>query len=219
MTTPIEQFNQKPCCKLDALLVNAYVDITLDPDNPTGIILDTSWGTIKLDLKTIVKAGETITHLRLVEDGLCYEREDGETEFISGDDLSRIISMQLLKDVDQTKPIDGGYVYMYNSTTNLFEPFDLQTFVNDTNTAIGRINTRITNVENRVGDLEDRMTNVENRLAAIENAIYNWANDKNTKIARGNINVYGDVNNNNSHDSGIYTHDKNTNITNDLYFS
>ena len=100
MTTPIEDFNRKECCLIDAAKVNAYIDIALDPDNPTGIILDTSWGTIKLDLKSIVKAGETITTLELVEDGLCYHKEDGTTDFISGDALSRVISMQLLKDVD-----------------------------------------------------------------------------------------------------------------------
>lgn len=205
MVTPVEDFNRKECCLIDALKVNAYVDISLDPDNPTGIILDTSWGTVKLDLMSIVKAGETITHLRLTETGLCYEREDGETEFIHGDDLSRVISMKFLKDVDQTQNISGGDVYMYNSNTNLFEPFDLQTFVDTTNHAITTINARIQQVENRV--------------SAIENAIYNWSGDKNTKIPRGNINVYGDVGNTQNHDWGIFSHDKNSNITNDLYFS
>lgn len=205
MVTPVEDFNRKECCLLDALKVNAYVDISLDPDNPTGIILDTSWGTVKLDLMSIVKAGETITHLRLTETGLCYEREDGETEFIHGDDLSRVISMKFLKDVDQSQTINGGDVYMYNSNTNLFEPFDLQTFVDTTNHAITTINARIQQVENRV--------------SAIENAIYNWSGDKNTKIPRGNINVYGDVGNTQNHDWGIFSHDKNSNITNDLYFS
>ncbi len=205
MVTPVEDFNRKECCLIDALKVNAFIDLTLDPDNPTGVILDTSWGTIKLDLTSIVKAGETITHLRLTDTGLCYEREDGETEFIHGDDLSRVISMKFLKDVDQTQNISGGDVYMYNSNTNLFEPFDLQTFVDTTNHAIQVINARIQQVENRV--------------SAIENAIYNWSGDKNTKIPRGNINVYGDVGNTQNHDWGIFSHDKNSNITNDLYFS
>lgn len=205
MTTPIEDFNRKECCLIPGAKVNAYVDISLDPENPTGIILDSTWGTIKLDLLSIVKAGETVTHLRLTETGLCYEREDGETEFISGDDLSRVISMHLLKDVDQTTPPSNGIVYMYNDNTNLFEPFDLQTFVDTTNHAIQVINARIQQVENRV--------------SAIENAIYNWDGDKNTKIPRANINVYGDIGNTQNHDWGIFSHDKNTNITNDLYFS
>lgn len=205
MTTPIEQFNRKPCCLIDAAMVNAYIDIALDPDNSTGIILDTSWGTIKLDLLSIVKAGETVTHLRLVEDGLCYEREDGETEFISGDDLSRIISMQLLKDVDQSKPIADGDVFIYNGDTNKFEPFDLKSFVADVNTFIGRF--------------EPTINQINNRIKSIEDLIYNYENDKTTKIPRANINVYGDVGNTQSHDWGVFSHDKNSDITNDLYFS
>lgn len=205
MTTPIEQFNRKPCCLIDAAMVNAYIDIALDPDNETGIILDTSWGTIKLDLLSIVKAGETVTHLRLVEDGLCYEREDGETEFISGDDLSRIISMQLLKDVDQSKPIADGDVFIYNGDTNKFEPFDLKSFVADVNTFIGRF--------------EPTINQINNRIKSIEDLIYNYENDKTTKIPRANINVYGDVGNTQNHDWGVFSHDKNSDITNDLYFS
>lgn len=217
--TPIESFNRKECCLIDPSKVNAYIDIYLDPENPTGIILDTSWGEVELDLKSIVKAGETITHLELVEDGLCYHKEDGTVDFISGDDLSRIISMQLLKDVNQDTPISGGDVYMFNESTNKFEPFALQEFVDETRAAIIRMNARIQQVENRVTNLETRMTNVENRTSAIENAIYNWGNDKTTKIARGNINVYGDINNSGSHNSGIFTHNPNTNVTNDQYFS
>lgn len=205
MTTPIEDFNRKECCLIPGAKVNAYVDISLDPENPTGIILDSTWGTIKLDLLSIVKAGETVTHLRLTETGLCYEREDGETEFISGDDLSRVISMRLLKDVDQTTPPSDGIVYMYNDNTNLFEPYDLKTFVDTTNHAIQVINARIQQVENRV--------------SAIENAIYNWDGDKNTKIPRGTLNIYGDITNTNSHADGIFSHDPNTDETNDLYFS
>lgn len=212
MTTPIENFNRKPCCLIDAARINAYIDIALDPENPTGIILDTSWGTIKLDLKSIVKAGETITHLTLVEDGLCYEREDNQTEFISGDDLSRIISMHLLKDVDQSQPIQDGDVYIFNGDTNLFEPFDLKTFVEETNHHLNVIDATLVQHNNRI-------TALENKVSAIENAIYNWDNDKTTKIPRGNINVYGDLGNTQNHDWGIFSHDKNNNINNDLYFS
>lgn len=211
-TTPIENFNQKECCKIDALSVNAYTDLYLDPENPTGIILDTSWGQVKVDLKSVVKAGETVTYLELLDEGLCYHKEDGTTNYIHGDELSRIISMKLLKDVDQSQPIEDGGVYMYNDTTKLFEPFALQSFVDATNHAINVINGTLVQHNNRI-------TALENKVSDIENAIYNWTNDKTTKIARGNINVYGDINNNNNHDWGIFSHDKNSNITNDLYFS
>lgn len=210
MTTPIESFNSKPCCKIDALMVNAFIDISLDPDNPTGIILDTSWGTIKLDLKSIVKAGETITTLELTENGLCYHKEDGTTDFIHGDDLSRIISMKLLKDVDQTKTVEGGDVYMYNSTTNLFEPFDLQTFVDETNTHLGRIDATLVQLGNRI-------TAVENRITDIENLIPFYPADKTMKIARGTINWYSDVTNTLNKTDGLFTHDKNVDKVNDQY--
>lgn len=210
MTTPIQEFNKKPCCQIDAAMVNAYTDITLDPTNPTGIILDTSWGTVKLDLASIVKAGETITTLELTENGLCYHKEDGTTDFIHGDDLSRIISMKLLKDVDQSQTIGGGDVYMYNSTTNLFEPFDLQTFVNETNTHLGRIDAALVQLGNRI-------TAVENRITDIENIIPFYPADKTMKIARGTINWYSDVTNTLNKTDGLFTHDKNVNKVNDQY--
>jgi len=209
MTTPIESFNRKECELIDALKVNAYIDLYLDPENPTGIILDTSWGEVKVDLLSIVKAGETVTHLELypadTPTALKYTNEAGDVECITGDELSRIISMTLLKDVDQSQTIQGGNVYMYNETTHMFEPFDLQTFVDNTNHALTIIDAALTQLGNRITD--------------IENLIYNYPADKTTKIPRGNINVYGDINNNNNHDWGIFSHDKNSNITNDLYFS
>lgn len=83
-------------------------------------------------------------------------------------------------------------------------------------TALGN---RVTNLEDRMTAAETAITNIQSRLSAIESAIYNWSNDKTTKIPRGNINVYGDITNNNSHTWGIFTHATNSNITNDLYFS
>ena len=215
-TTPIENFNQKECCKIDALSVNAYTDIYLDPENPTGLILDTSWGKVNLDIKSIVKAGETVTHLYLAPEdnpeGICYEREDGQTDYIPGDELSRIITLKLLKDVDQNDTASTGDVLMYDENSGLWKYYDLQSFIDATNHSISVINATLTQYGNRILSLE-------NKVSAIENAIYNWTNDKTTKIARGNINVYGDIGNTGNHDSGIYTHDKNSNITNDLYFS
>lgn len=205
MSIPIEEFNRKECCLIPGTKVNAYVDISLDPENPTGIILDTTWGTIKLDLLSIVKAGETITHLTLTETGLCYEREDGEKEFIHGDDLSRIISLKLLKDIDQEKPVADGDVYIYNGDTNLFEPFDLQTFVDETNTAIGRINATLIQLGNRIKSIED--------------LIPFYDTDKTTKLARGDINLISDPSNTNNRAHGLFTHDKDTDQYADEYFA
>lgn len=209
MTCPAEFPGYKECEKIDACDVNAYTNIALDPANPTGIILDTSWNTIKLDLKSIVKAGETVTKLELVPEdnptAIRYTRESGEVDCITGDELSRIISMRLLKDVDQTTPPSDGDVYMYNGQTNLFEVFDLKTVVGDLNTYLNRLNQEITNIKNRISD--------------IENLIYNYPQDKATKIPRGDINLYSDYTNTNSKAHGFFTHDPNTDVANDEYFS
>lgn len=230
-TTPLGAFpGYQPCDKLDAQWIDAYVEIKLDPENPTGIILDTSWGEIRLDLSGVVKAGETITHLDLAPADdpsvLRYKNEAGDYECITGDELSRIISMQYLKDVDQSAAPSDGIVYMYDEQTGKFKPYDLKTFVGNTNAHLGRLDASITNLQNQINALGDRVSALEdtvadqgNRLSAIENAIFNWTGDKTTKIARGNINVYGDNGNANSHDHGIFTHDKNTNVNDDLYFA
>lgn len=207
--TSVAEFNRYECPRIDALDVNAYFDLSLKDEDPTKLIFDSSWGTIELDLTPAIKAGETVTHLSLDPADnptyLRYDNESGAAECIHGDDLSRIISFRYLKDVSQeSEPADGD-VYMYNAETNLFEPFDLKTFVNDTNTTIGRMQATINQLINRISD--------------IENLIYNYPADKTTKIARGQINVYGDITNTNSHANGIFTHDPNSDITNDLYFS
>ena len=209
VTMPAAFPGYEECDKLDPKWVDAYVEIKLDPENPTGIILDSSWGEIKLDLESIVKAGETVTHLELAPDDnptvIRYTNEHGEYECISGDELSRIISMHLLKDVDQTQEVGDGDVYMYNSQTNLFEPFDLKSAVGDINIALGRINTQLIQLSNRISD--------------IEKLIPFYPQDKTMKLARGTINLYSDVSNTNDKTDGLFTHDKNTDKVNDEYFS
>lgn len=257
--TCLDEFNPTPCPTIDALEVDAYFKLYLDTVNPSILTLETSWGCTAVDLAPIVKMGETITHLFLSPEdnpvALQYNREDygldgapnGGVDCIHGDDLSRIISMQLLKDVSQTEKIKDGCVYMWNSITNLFEPYDLKGFVNVTNQTLELHRSKINNLEQtvvsiqntlelvlkRLTNLETRMTNVENRLtvvegdvsnlkqrvSAIENAIYNWSNDKTTKIARGNINVFAGTTQSVNKSRYILTHDPNTNVTGDCYFS
>lgn len=227
--TSIEEFNREKCELIPGVKIAAYTDLYLDPDNPTGIILDTTWDKTPLDLTSVVKAAETVTTLYLAPkegepEGLCYEKEDGTMDYIHGDDLSRIVSMHLLKDVDQvTAPVKGD-VYMYDG--DLFYAFNLQHYMDVTDEHLTNIDntlenlqTQINNLNTRVRNLEDRMTAVENRISAIEGAIYNWANDKTTKIPRGNVNFYGDITNTGSHAHGIFSHDPNTNVVDDNYFS
>lgn len=208
--TAITDFYHKECEKIDPSMVNAYLELKLDDMNPTGIVLDSSWGESPLDLSGVIKAGETKTYLKLDPsenpEYLEYDGEDGIPQCIHGDDLSRIISMKYLKDVDQTTAPADGDVYMYDGDTNTFKTFDLKTLLGD-------INGTLTNLRNRILNLEARMTTVETTLRKPDgipsDAVVTW----------GNINLYSDSTNNNVKTSGFYTHDPSTEKTNDEYFA
>lgn len=222
--TNVDYFNRRDCDKIDAKCVNAYVDFHLDPENPTGICLDTSWGGDCLDLTNVVKEAETCTSLYLspVDDPNCLVYE-GECEnfCITGDELSRIISMHLLKDVDQETAPQGGDVYMFNRDTNLFEPFNLQQYIDNTGVDLTAIWAAINNLRGRV-------TNIENQIAPIINR---WQLPEgvpdNAKILLGNINIYSDVNaaisgagavTSLDKTHGVYGHSLNTDLLDDEIF-
>lgn len=187
--TNIDEFNINECKKIDPNCVNAYVDYHLDPDNPAGLCVETSWGGDCLDLTSIVKAAETCTHLYLSPEEnpncLVYEGEC-ENDCINGDDLSRIISMKYLKDVDQETPPSNGDVYIYRN--GKFYTFDLQTFVNNTTS-------QITNLQNSVQNLLTRVDTIETSIRPIVNRFEEFTNvPNNAKIMLGNINLYSDTN-------------------------
>lgn len=209
MTKPAEFPGYRECDKIPGVDVAAYAEIVLDPENPTGIALDSTWGYNRLDLESIVKAGETVTRLELAPTNnptvLRYFKEDGGIDCIPGDELSRIISMQLLKDVDQSQPIINGATYIYNETTGKFEPFEIVSTISDINIALNRLNAEITAIKNRISD--------------IEAIIPFWPSDKTTKVARGQINIISDPTNTNDKTYGLFTHDKNTDQFADEYFA
>ena len=198
----IADFNRiEDCDKIDPLCIDAYVDFELDPDSDTGLCLHTPWGGECLDLTRIVKAAETCTTLYLSPEEnpncLVYEPEEkcGDNICIHGDDLSRIISMQYLKDVSQETAPSNGIVYMYNSQTKLFEPFDLATALSNINTQINNINSAINNHQNRLDAHEDLIVNHGNRLNIIEEKLTPPADAPvNVKVVFGNINDYSDPN-------------------------
>ena len=184
----IADFNRiDDCDKIDPLCIDAYADFDFDSDNETGICLHTPWGGNCLDLTNIVKLAESCTTLYLSPDEdpncLVYEPEEkcGDNICIHGDDLSRIISMQYLKDVTQDTPPSDGIVYMYNSETNLFEPYDLKTTINNINIAIQNIQQTLTNHENRLRVIEEKLTPPSDA-------------PDNVKVVFGNINDYSDPN-------------------------
>lgn len=141
----IDDFYRKECEKIDSNCIDAYTDFHLDTDNPAGLCLDTSWGGDCLDLTSIVKAAETVTTLHLTpeENPTClqFEREDGQSDCIHGDDLSRIISMTKLKDVDQTTAPVNGDVYIYRD--GKFYTFNLQQYIDDTANTINNMQAAI----------------------------------------------------------------------------
>lgn len=176
--TNVDEFNRRECDRIDSNCVNAYTDFHLDPDNATGLCLDTSWGGDCLDLTPIVKAAETVTTLYLSPEEtpncLVFEREDGQSDCIHGDDLSRIISMTKLKDVDQgTAPVNGD-VYMYNN--GKFYTFNLQQYMDDTAQTIANMQAAI------------RQLQVLLNYWQVPEDLPNDA-----KIMLGNINLYSDT--------------------------
>lgn len=207
MTTPIDSFYHKACSKIDAArCVDAYLKLKLDEENPVNLILESSWEETSIDLTDAIKAGETLTHLFLTPEcgdpvSLQYNPERGEPDCIPGDELSRIISMQKLKDVDQeTAPVEGD-VYIYHD--GKFKTFNLTQAITDLNslinTALQQFDTRLTNVENKlvkpIGIPDD------------------------TRIVWGNINLISDYTNSNIRDWGLYTHSTSTDIPNDEFFA
>ena len=184
----IADFNRiDDCDKIDPLCIDAYVDFDFDPESDTGICLHTPWGGNCLDLTEIVKNAESCTTLYLSpeEDPNCLvyvpEEKCGDNICIHGDELSRIISMQYLKDVTQETAPSDGIVYMYNSETNLFEPYDLKTTITNINTAIQNINATLSNHENRIHQIELKLTPPADA-------------PDNVKVVFGNINDYSDPN-------------------------
>lgn len=214
--TNIDEFYRKECQKIDANCIDAYVDYHLDEENPTNLCVETSWGGDCLDLTPIVKAAETVTtlHLSPEEDPNClvYEREDGQSDCIHGDDLSRIISMTKLKDVDQgTAPVNGD-VYIYRN--GKFYTFNLQQYIDDTAQTISNINAAITQIRNQIAPIINRWQ--------LPNQVPDDA-----KIMLGNINLYSDtgavINSSGTATSldkshGIYGHDLNTDKAQDEIF-
>lgn len=180
--TNVDYFNRRDCEKIDAKCVNAYVDFHLDKDNPTGICLDTSWGGDCLDLKDVIKAGETCTSLYLspVDDPNCLVYE-GECEnfCITGDELSRIISMSKLKDVDQESAPQKGDVYIYGEDGK-FHTFNIQQYIDNQDIIIN-------NMQAEINSLKNKLNEMYNRWLLPEGV------PDDAKIVLGNINIYSDT--------------------------
>lgn len=212
----VADFNRTDDCdKIDPLCIDAFSEVTLDEDGT--LCVETSWDKQCVELAPVVKAFESCTSLYLSPEEnpncLVYEKEErcGDNDCIDGDDLSRIISMQYLKDINQNTAISDGDVYVYNAETELFEPYPLVETVTNIQTAIQNINAAISNLQNRMAVVE--------ALLVKPNGTPDGA-----RIAWGTINLYGDYNAvvdgsgtatslDKSH--GLYTHDLSVSVPND----
>lgn len=208
--TMIDGFYNKECKQIDATCVNAFFELGLSEENPTELFLDNSWGKTSVDLLPAIKAGETMTYLKLSPaanpEYLEYDPENGIPQCIHGDDLSRIISMTKLKDVNQNYNISDGDVYMWDESSQSFKPFDLKTFVNNTNSAINILKGQVTNLQNAVAQIQEQLRRPDGI-------------PEDTRLAWGNRNIYADYTNTNKKIHGVFTHNTNNNLADDQYFA
>lgn len=219
----IADFNRiEDCDKIDAKCIDAYAEIKLNELDPLKLELNTSWGDSEIDLTTPVKSGETLTTLYLSPSNspncLVYEPERGDNICINGDNLSNIISMQKLKDVNRASTISNGDVYMYDGATQKFNPYNL-------NTVIGNFTSYIAELQARITTLEQTVASQEGRIQVLEALLVKPTGSPNdARVAWSNINLYSDPNatidssgNVTSLDKthGIYSHNTNTNAYGD----
>ena len=206
MVTRSTEFNYKDCEKIDGRMVNAYIDAHLNVENPVELDIESTWGDSAVDLTDAVKAAETVTTMELGSNAIQYISEDGHVDCIYGDDLSHIISMQLLKDVDQNTPPTNGDVYIYDSSSQTFKPFNLSAYIDATTNLTDNLTALINNLRSRVTNIELTLTKPDN---VPQDAVVAW----------GNRNIYGDHTNTNLHIYGIFTHDPTQDVTDDQYFA
>ncbi len=120
--TDIKEYFTKGCPKMDASAISAFHELSLGDQHPEELTLTTSWDETTVDLTPAVKAAETTTHMHLSPNGegetptaLQFDGEHGSVDCISGDDLSGIISLSKLKDVEPGRTFRNGDVLMYNN--------------------------------------------------------------------------------------------------------
>ena len=208
------------------------------PDSPTSVQLVDSIGNQIFDMLPIIQAGETDTSIALLTDTRriryypeVWTRTEGEQGCyydICIPDIAALIDLNELRNVDNSTTLAMGDTIVYNTTTQQYEMFNLYDALQNLQDQIDAGGGDYTALERRVSILENKIleqnqkiaqltelvATYNQRISDIENAIYNWANDKNTKIPRGNINV---TSGGYSSGNGIYSRATNTNE--DLNFS
>ena len=211
-----------------------YVRIGYVEGKPTSIGIYSSFGDSDVDLKRIVQLSETNTHIELnkTDRSLDYYQElwlssEGHQGCINEICLVDVFALMHLNEIGDVKVPNphSGETIIYNEATKSWEPYDLVGEIGNLQDQIDVINEDLrdfhedfnnfqTQVQNQFTQVNAQINSLGDRISAIENAIYNWANDKTTKIARGNINITSGAT---SSSKGIFTHDGQAN--DDLNFS
>ena len=182
-------------------------------DAPTSVQLVDSIGNQVFDLLPIIQAGETDTSISLLSDikRIRYypekftrtEGRDGCYYDICIKDIAALIELNDLGNVEDVETLQTGQTIVYNAATQQYEMFDLAGTLNSINQRFAAVEGRLTIVEgdittingridlltNKINQLTQIIGDLALRLENIENAIYNWADDKTTKIPRGTINI------------------------------
>ena len=194
--------------------VDAYTDLYHDihSDNDASLTLDTSWNKDEVDLTPMVQAAETNTCMRPNDErerieylNEHYYTQNGPIQCVTGKQIASWINVEDLKDVNIDIKHEGDVLYWNGEA---WVTFNLKDALDAINNKLDNHETRITNIENKLTQIEQQITQLGNRISQIEDAIYNWTNDKSTKIPRGNINIYSGATNSSK---GIFTHSGNAN--------
>ena len=207
-------------------------------DSPTSIQLVDSIGNQVFDLLPIIQAGETDTSIELLSDTeriRYYPEEWTRTEGQSGcyydiciPDIAALIDLNDLRDIEVPTTLAAGDTLLYDTATHTYKMFnltaaldDLQQQITGGGGSVTALAQRVTTLEGKIleqnqkiAQLTELVATYNQRISDIENAIYNWSTDKNTRIARGNINV---TSGGYSSGNGIYT--RATDTDEDLDFS
>lgn len=195
-----------------------YARLGYTEGEDTSVTIFTPWGSNTLDLEPIVKKGETDTVLSLNCDTkqIDYQAEKHEDHIC----LNDMWALMSLEDHGNTsKDLTDGDVYIYRD--GQWVSYPLESIIRELrakdevlDSAMNDLQQNMIQLTQEVNNLRNQVQNLSNRLGDVEGAIYNWANDKTTKIPRGNINVFsGGMGSNN------YIRSRDGNPNNDLNFS
>ena len=176
--------------------IDAYHQLYHDIHSKNGASLtsDTTWGKDEVDLTPMIQAGETSTCMRPNDErerieylNEHYYTQHGNVQCVTGKQIANWINVEDLKDVNIDVKHDGDVLYWNGEA---WVTFNLKNALDAINNKLDNHETRITNIETKLTQIEQQITQLGNRISQIENAIYNWTNDKSTKIPRGNINIF-----------------------------